>query len=128
MRSTDRYPQLAPLNTCSVSARLRRRPHRFGQPSDERLRGFESRSHDLIAAAPVEPGLEQMHAGYGHALQPQVIEPWVVGLVAARSAFELRFGERHARGLGGRHGALEPPGPPPIVDRRAEALELVARG
>src|SRR5260370_24814797 len=68
-----------------------------------------------------------MAAVIGDSLEPEPVTPWVVVRIAARRSLQLGFDQRQAHRLGRGHGALEPGCPPPVIDRRAEALELITR-
>src|SRR5947209_4926778 len=68
-----------------------------------------------------------MAAGDGQLLEAEAVDAGVVERVSARRALELGSGEGESGSLGCPERAFEPCGPATIVDRGAEALELVGR-
>jgi len=100
----------------------------LAQPGHERPRGLQLGAYGLAAALVVQPGLQRVAGEHREVLQAQPLPARMVDRIAARRAFELRLDERQAGRGGLRDGALEGGSTAAVVDRRAEALELVGGG
>src|SRR5438270_8513182 len=109
----------------SPGSRPQRRPDVFAQPFDERAGGLEPGADALSACRLVQPGAELLAAEDGQLLHPQSLDPRVIDRIALWSALELGRSGLEPAALRSANGALEPAREPVVVDRGAEALELV---